>query len=252
MSTEQSLSVIKAISVLSAVGSASTALSTSEIVARVGLGKTAVLRILATLTAHDMLERDAHSNNYRIGNAFVMLAQTSLLRHPLIVRASALLEELVTHTEDNGLIMVRHHDKSLCIDVKTGKFHMTLGTDIGTRSPIHCGGGPFALLAFAPDDFVEEYLSKPLEACTPKSVTDPKKIWARIHEARERGYTIGDEDLFEYVVAIGLPIYDPAGKLMGSISVGSINLRYQEPRRQEVVKAILDISRKFFSKMQDR
>ncbi len=246
MSTEKSLSVIKAISVLNAVGRASQPLSASEIIARVGLGKTAVLRILATLTAHDMLERDVHTNGYRLGNAFVTLAQTSLRRHPLLVRASALVEEIVAITEDIGLMMVQDQGQSLCIDAKTGKFPIAIGTEIGTRSPIHCGGGPFALLAFSPDSFIEEYLSKPLEVCTPRSVTDPKKIWDRIYEARERGFTIGDEDLFEYVVAIGLPIFDHSGRLMGSISIGSINHRYQGPRRLEVAQKLIELGRKHF------
>ncbi|MHB1329679.1 MAG: IclR family transcriptional regulator [Gemmatimonadales bacterium] len=244
MPPEQSLSVSKAIAILKVVGGAPDALSTSEIVGRVGLGKTAVLRILATLTAHKLLERDSRTNGYRLGNAFVSMAQTALRQHPLLLRASSLLEEIVSVTSDCGLMMVEDGGMSLCIEVKNGTYPISIGTEIGTRSPLHCGGGPFALLAFAPDSFIEEYLSKPLEAPTPRTVTKPRKVWERIREARERGFTIGDEDLFEYVVAVGLPIFDHSGRLMGSISIGSINHRYSEARRLEVASTLLELGRK--------
>lgn len=48
--SEQSLSVQKAIAVLNLIGDSDEPLSVTEIVASTGLGKTAVLRILATLS----------------------------------------------------------------------------------------------------------------------------------------------------------------------------------------------------------
>lgn len=232
---EQSQTVAKALTVLSVIGQAPHPLTVSEIVARAGLGKTAVLRILTTLAAQRMLERDSQSGRYRLGLGLIMLAQKALHQHPLLLRTAPLVEEIVRLTGDIPLVMTRENNRSLCIERRVGHSPIaTVGTYIGTRSPLHCGGGPFALLAFSSDDYIESYLKGPLEAPTARSVTDPDTIRARIREARERGFTIGNEDLFQYVVAVGLPIFDQSGRLSGSVSIGGINHRYPLERCLEV------------------
>lgn len=234
-SGEQSQTVAKALAVLSAIGQASSPPTVSEIVARTGHGKTAVLRILTTLAAQRMVERDPASSRYRLGTGLIMLAQRALQQHPLLIRTGPFVEELVQVTGDIALVMTLENYRSLCIERRVGHSPIaTVGTHIGTRSPLHCGGGPFALLAFSPDDFIADYLSRPLEQPTRRSVTDPAEIRARIREARERGFTIGDEDLFEYVVAVGLPIFGQNGKLIGSVSIGGINHRYPMDRCMQV------------------
>jgi DNA-binding IclR family transcriptional regulator len=241
--TEQSLSVQKAITVLNLIGAANAPLSVTEIVAATSLGKTVVLRILATLSAERFVERDAGSGRYRLGANFITLAQKALRQNPLILRARPVIVEIVDLTGDIGLLMTLDRGMSLCIERRVGASPIaTLGTDLGTRSPIHGGGGPFALLAFSDDSFVEEYLSRPLHKMTARTVVDPVRVRERISEARERGFTIGEEDLFEYIVAIGVPIRGVGGELLGSLSVGSINHRYPHERCIEVGYQLKEIA----------
>ncbi len=241
--SEQSLSVQKAIAVLNLIGDSDEPLSVTEIVASTGLGKTAVLRILATLSGERFIERETRSGRYLLGANLIALAQKALRQNPLLLRARAVMEEIVERTGDIGLLMTLDRGMSLCIERRVGSSPIaTVGTGIGTRSPIHGGGGPFALLAFSDDAFVDEYLSQPLHRMTARTVVDPAGVRARIQEARERGFTIGEEDLFEYIVAIGIPIRGLRGELLGSLSVGSINHRYPHERCLEVGRQLVEIS----------
>lgn len=232
---EKSLSVLKAVAVLRAVGTAAAPVSVSDTIASTGYGKTVVLRMLATLHAEDLIARDPTTGGYTTGFRLIEFAQKSLKQSPLILRANQFIDEIISLTQDCGLLMVRDGRESLCIDKRLGTTPIRdIGSEVGTRSPIHAGGGPFALLAFAEDDVVDEYLSQPLQTLTERTVVDPVKVRERIAEARERGFTIGNEDLFEYVVAVGVPIRDDSGKLLGSFSIGGINLRYPYERCMEV------------------
>jgi DNA-binding IclR family transcriptional regulator len=58
--------------------------------------------------------------------------------------------------------------------------------------------------------------------------TDPKLIKAEIAKVRKRGYTISNQDLFDYVVAIGVPLFNSAGVFVGSLSVGGVAQRYDK------------------------
>lgn len=247
-SYQQSLSVQKAIAVLELIGEANAPLSVTRIVAGTGLGKTTVLRILATLNSNRFIEREGPSGGYLLGANVIALARSALRQNPLLLRGRPVIEEIVALTGDIGLLMTLDKNLSLCLERRVGTSPIaTLGTEVGTRSPIHAGGGPFALLAFSDDDFIDEYLSQPLQKLTTRTVVDPVSIRERIAEARERGFTIGREDLFEYVVAIGVPIRSTRGELLGSLSVGSINHRYPAERCLEVGRHLVEISTKHLS-----
>lgn len=234
-SSERSLSVQRAIAVLNVIGRSAEPVSASQIIEASGLGKTSVLRILATLNDEKIIERFPQSGRYRLGANLIALAHRALGQHPLIQRAAPVVEEIVEYTSDIALLMTLQGRKSLCIERRVGSSPIaTSGTVIGTRSPLHAGGGPFALLAFSDDKFVDEYLSLPLEKLTEQTVVDPDAVRARIEEARERGFTIGNQDLFDYVVAFGIPIRGYAGELLGSLSIGGINHRYPKERCLEV------------------
>lgn len=240
---EHSLTVTKAITVLTAISLAPAPLTVSEIIAVTGLGKSATLRFLATLSSHRMIERDEQSGRYRLGTGMIEMAQHALGQHPVLLRAAPVVDEIVRLTGDIALVMVEENGQSLCIHRRVGNSPIaTVGSNIGTRSPMHCGAGPFALLAFAPDSFVDSYLERPLEAPTSSSVTEPADIRERIDCARKRGFTIGAEDLFEYVVAIGVPVRDTAGKAIGSISIGGINHRYPMQRCHEVGELLKELT----------
>lgn len=244
---DQSLSVQKALAILSEIGSASEPITVAEIMARVGLGKTVVLRILATLSAQQVIERNPASGGYFVGPRLIQFAQKAMQQNPLIVRARPVLDEIVRVTSDAGLLMVLDGRESLCVDKVSSRTPVrTVGTEIGTRSPIHTGGGPFALLAYQDDAFVDEYLSQPLRKMTERTVTEPAAVRARIAEARERGFTIGNEDLFEYVVAVGVCIRTADGRLLGSLSIGGIGARYPHDRCIEVGETLTAMVKRQF------
>lgn len=241
---EKNQSIERAVAVLRIVSDAQPEPNLSEIIGASGLAKTIVLRILSTLVAERMLERIPENGRYRLGGGLIEMAHLALARHPLLVRASGLLEAIVKSTGDIGLMMVPQGRDALCIRRIEGTAPIaTVGTRIGTRSPLHLGGGPFSILCFSSDDFVDEYLSGPIERRTARSVIDPVQIRDRIAEGRERGYVIGNEDLFEYVVAIGIPVFDSDRRLLGSLSIGNINHRYPTERCAEIAQEFTALAR---------
>jgi DNA-binding IclR family transcriptional regulator len=57
-----------------------------------------------------------------------------------------------------SLLMVENRGEALCVD----RFEEPRAGDrgrlaIGSRLPLHCGGAPFAILAFSDDAFVDEF-----------------------------------------------------------------------------------------------
>ena len=66
-----------------------------------------------------------------------------------------------------------------------------------------------------------------------------------IAEFREQRYTVGNGDLFQYFVAVGVPVYGSAGDLIGAISVGDIAQKYPPERIQEVGRILVEITSQY-------
>jgi DNA-binding IclR family transcriptional regulator len=241
---DTSLSIVKASAILREIGATKEGRTLTEIVGATGISTTVCFRMLATLERERFVDKDGSTGRYRLGFGLVALARHTLHQQVIGPLTARMMVDAARELSDVALLMVPDGERALCVDRKEGDAPIiTLGTHVGSRPLLHCGGGPFAILAFSPDDFIDEYLARPLERVTPRSVVDPKRIRARIQEARARGYTVGDEDLYEHVVAIGVPIFGPTGTLLGSISVGGVKPRYTDKRIKEVGEWLLKAAR---------
>lgn len=239
------LTVLKAMTILRIVGDSENARSLTEIAAATNFPTTVCHRMLATLEHECLVDRDRESGRYRLGFGLISLAHKTLRKHPIGMRTEHLLVEAARMMDDVALLMVPQGPNALCVDRKENNSQIiSMGTQIGSLQPLHCGGGPFALLAFSSDAFIRDYLSRKLDQRTSKTITDPKKVWIRIQEARERGYTVGDEDLYEHVVGVGVPIYDEAGTLTGSVSLSGVKPRYTAKKIREAADCLKRLAKK--------
>lgn len=236
-----SQTVQKAVAVLQSVAGAEAGCTLTDIARSMSMSTTVCHRLLATLEHERLVERDLVSGRYRLGLRFVELARRAQRQHPISLSTINLMQELSRETNDVILLMVEDRGEALCVDRVEGRAPVIVaGSQIGSRLPLHCGGAPFAILAFSSDDFIESILSRPLAQRTPRTIIDPFAVRARISEARDRGYTVGDEDLFEYVVAVGAPLYGTGGRMLGSLSVGGIKPRYDAKRIRQVGARLRD------------
>ncbi len=245
-SKDLSLSVLKASQLLKVIGNSESGCTLTEVVKATRLGTTVCHRMLATLEHERFLEKDGPTGRYRLGLGILSMAHKVMSRHPLAVHTAALVADVIRHTEDIALLMVLDGDEVLCIDRKEGAYPLrSSGTQVGTRLPLHCGGGPLAILTFSSDEFIAQYLkTHALAKRTERTMTDPALVLAEIAKARKRGYTVGNQDLFEYVVAIGVPIFGPDGALLGALSIGGVEQRYDAKRIREVGEWLVAAARK--------
>jgi DNA-binding IclR family transcriptional regulator len=242
------LTVLKATTILRIIGNADNGKTLTEIVDETGFPTTVCHRMLATLESESLVDRHKETGRYRLGFGLVSLAHKALRKHPIGLHTEHLLIEVARMADDVALLMVPYGTEALCVDRKDNNSQIiSMGTQIGSRQPLHCGGGPFAILAFSSDAFISDYLSRDIQKRTSKTVTDPEQIRARIQEARKRGYTIGDEDLFDHVVAVGVPLYDKDKLLIGSVSLSGVKPRYNAKKIREAADCLLGLASKVSS-----
>jgi DNA-binding IclR family transcriptional regulator len=200
----------------------------------------------ATLEHCGFVERNHKSGLYTVSPMALHQVQKGVANNPYLTRIDLIMREVVERTGDAATHMIRKGNQALVMSRREGSSSLrVLAAEAGMEVPLHCGGAPLALVAFSSDAVIEDYLSRPLEKRTSSTTTNPEKLRELIAEFREQRYTVGNGDLFQYFVAVGVPVYGSAGDLIGAISVGDIAENYPADSFQEVGRILVEITSQY-------
>ena len=191
----------------------------TELAERTGNTKSLVFRLLYTLEARGYVQKDPATRTYALGYRALYLADHVRQQSRLIVAAQSYLDALVEETHENVVLVVRDDIHNVCIAMRESPQPLRLSAQRGQRGPLHAGGGPKVLLAFAPDEVQQRVLQGELTGYTETSITDPKALAATLLEIRatefNRSYGEMDPDAFSFAA----PVRDHSGSVIAALSV---------------------------------
>ena len=191
----------------------------TELAERTGNTKSLVFRLLFTLEARGYVQKDPATRTYALGYRALYLADHVRQQSRLIVAAQPYLDALVEETHENVVLAVREDLHSVCIAMRESPQPLRLTARRGQRGPLHAGGGPKVLLAFAPDEVQRKVLEGELTGFTETSITDPEALAETLREIRttefNRSYGELDPDSFSFAA----PVRGHNGSVVASLSV---------------------------------
>lgn len=243
MSDQPSRSVTdKVLALLGAFSHENPALTLTELSKLTGLSLPTVHRRAAELVGWGALERGP-DRRYRIGLRLWEVATLAPRGHGLRDVALPFLQDLHDVTKQRHVhLSVRNH-----LDVT---FLERLSAPNAPHADIRAGGrfGTFAtgaglvLLAHAPSDVQDEYLSSPLPRYTGNTVTDPGRLRTILADIRREGYSTSDRMVGEDVHCVAAPIYGPDASVVAAISlcfrVGTHSAREISPQVKTAARKI--------------
>lgn len=206
----------------------------SELAAATGLGKSTVHRIVAALIAQGFVYQNPETRLYHLGDDLVRLAHASSAI-AVAEAARPSLDRLAEETEDVAFAQIREGDETICLDRRVGAFPIkTLTLDVGDRRPLGVGAGSLALLAWRPDDRIEDYLSRYAPRAEYAAFTaDVLRILCR--RSRREGYALNEGRIVRGMGAVGVAVADEEGSVVAALSVAAIEERMKGAWRGEVV-----------------
>ncbi|MHA6345173.1 IclR family transcriptional regulator [Roseivivax sp. CAU 1761] len=206
--------------VLAAFHHSSGALTLSEVAQRAGLDRSAAQRLIHTLSKLGYIRRAPDGRGYLPGLRLLDHTLDVLRLDPVVQRATPVLLELrrsVRERVDLSLFDETRLIYAFRLQSKRETFYATM---VGHSIPLYCTAGGRAALSALPEAEAAALLERlPLERYTAQTETDPARILARVAEARRDGFAAVQEEFVLGEVAIGAPITDQAGRLLGAIHV---------------------------------
>lgn len=206
------------LAVLASFDHAGPALSLTEISRRADLTLPTAHRLVALLTAWGALERDA-SGVYHIGLRLWELAALAPRGPALREAAMPFLEDLYEATHENVQLAVQDGREVVYIERISARTAVGVRTQVGARWPLHATGVGLALLAHSAPGFQDDYLSGPLAAFTPFTVTDPALLRRMLAEVRRTGCAVSDRQITDDALSVAAPVRGPRGEVVAAVSV---------------------------------
>src|SRR4051812_49869484 len=179
-------SVDRAARILEALAGGPRRLGVSELADRLDMSRPTVHGLLQTLLAHGFVEQDRDSDKYQLGAGLLQLGNSYLdlneLRGRSIVHAERLAERTDAAVRVGGMHgatgVVVHHvfrpDTTLQI------------LEVGAELPLYASALGKAILAFQPQETMEDLFSGPLPKLTSRTLR-PAALREELATVRERG-----------------------------------------------------------------
>jgi len=205
-----------------------TELSFQEIIDLSAIPKSSVYRMLKSLEEMEFLEKGPDAK-YRLGMLFLKFGHLVSMRLDVRKIAYPIMKELHNEVEEAVNLVVRDGDEAIYIEKIDMKQKVRLYTAIGRKSPLYAGACPRAIFSFLPEQELKEYLdSVELQSFAMGTITDKEKLYEKIQQERQQGYTISHSELENYTSAIAAPIFNHKGEVVAGLSIAGLEANYQE------------------------
>jgi DNA-binding IclR family transcriptional regulator len=151
------------------------------------------------------------------------------------VLAQPVIRRIADATADTVYASVREGIAAVCVGREIGAFPIrTLTLEVGDRRPLGVGSGALALLAFLPDDEIEQMLQKNAAWIGQFPGYSPAYLKDAVAEARRYGFSFVDGRRIPGMNAIGVPVRDGTGQIVAALSVAAIVDRVSGDRISEL------------------
>lgn len=216
----------RVVSLLDAVGSSADGLGVAEAARMLDVHASTASRLLGTLAASGMVERDPVTRRFQLGARILGLAASAVQRLPIVSQARVELEELSSLTSETANLAILDRLHVVYVDQVTPAQTVVMASWVGRRSPAHASSSGKVLVAFG-DPVVRDALlgrGRRLEALTPRTITDPRTLAEVLDQVRRQGYASSSGELEEGLITLAAPVL-VGGRAVAAVSVSGPTFR---------------------------
>jgi len=245
-------SVDRALDLVEALAAADGEVSITALATRTGLHVSTVHRLLSTLLRRGYVRQNPETSRYYAGPKLAMLAEGRSRFGDMRMRARPILHAITESTRETANLVVLDDTAAVYIETVPSPQVVRLFTAVGNRVPLHATGAGKCLLAALPAAARDALIDRlELRPYTPHTIVDPAALRRALDEARERGFTIDDEEYDDGVRCVAVPV-GGTGDAIAAISVSAPASRLTRQRCLELVPMLRRSASELAAAVRDR
>ncbi len=217
--------------------------SVSDLADAMGTHISTASRMADTLARWGILQRNPETGKYRLGTRLLNLAGLVVEHADLREVARLHLLQLRDLTKETTNLTCLDGDSVINIERISGMYNVTNVGWVGRRYALHPSATGKAILAFQPEAWVRELISKGLSRCTPKTICDENELLADLEQTRRRGYALSLEEFEIGLNAVAAPICNRHGQVDAALSISGPAFRLVPERLPELGRLLCQKAR---------
>ena len=217
----QRLSVLgKALAVLEAVTDHPHGIGLPDLAARLGLPRQTVHRLLGQLQSSGLLVRDPARERFLVGPRLTRLSLAALGSNNRWAPVKAVMQELVDEIGETCNIGVLDGLDYIYVERIECEWPLRIHLEVGNRAPAHClSGGKVMLAHLEPKVCARLLRSRKLVSRTSRTITRVADLEAELEKVRAQDYGLNDQENFEGIVAVAIPIRDERERVVAALTM---------------------------------
>jgi DNA-binding IclR family transcriptional regulator len=227
--------IARAAAILRALEDTTTGLSLGEIALKVGLARSTVQRIVASLESEKLVVAASPAGRVRLGPTILRLA--SSVRSDVVGLVRPFLVELSKELHETVDLALVKGDHLVFIDQVIGSQRLRTVSAVGESFPLYCTANGKASLALLDDAAIEALIGRSYKARTPNTLTTLSQLIEDIGAIRRDGFALDREEHTLGICAAGVALRDALGNII-AISVPVPAQRFQSERAQICARLI--------------
>ncbi len=233
-------SVNRAVSILEAYSIEEPWLGVTQLANKLGLDKSTVHRLLASLLQGGLVEQDPRTRKYRLGIRLLEFGNIVLGTRKLPELALPYLRYLSDTVEEMTYLAAQSRDAILTV-LQVPSPHLLQWTTWIGRGPFHCTSTGKIFLAHASEDELRALLETGLPRRTTKTICDATELRTELERIREQGFATVFEEYKEGENAVAVPITKPDDTVIAAIGVVGPSYRFTREKMMSSLEVIQGI-----------
>jgi IclR family acetate operon transcriptional repressor len=229
--------VVNAIAVLRTFTADEPLLGVTEIANRVGMHKSSVSRILATLEQENLVERDPETRRFRLGLGLIAVAGPLLAEMEERRVAYPVLRRLTEQTGETSALMLWNGDEAICVEQIASHHQIKHTTPLGARYRDAMSASVQVFLSTLPAERVRELLRSGTITFPGMDDAGLTAYEARLQEVAGRGWAenYGESSMDE--VGVAAPVFDHRGDVVAVVLIPAPRFRVSRERLEGLAES---------------
>ncbi len=213
----------------------------SELAKELNIPKSTIASLLKTMVDCGYLRQDERTKKYHLGLRVLELGFVARIDMQVRKYALPILEELQRATEEIVYLTVPRYGEVLYLETVYPSQRQVRYSDVGRLGPMHCTGVGKAMMAYMPDEYVEQIAAvKGLQKFTSNTITTVEDLKAELARTRERGYAIDNGEHDRNIGCVAIPLVDDDGLAVAGVSVSGPVLRFGPEVQQKYAELTME------------
>jgi IclR family acetate operon transcriptional repressor len=215
----------------------------TDLAVRTGLSPSTVHRLLTTLEKRRFVQFDRSESMWHIGAQSFAVGSTFVRRRNFATQALPYLRKLRDQTRETANLAVVDDGSIVILTRVESREIMRSVTRVGGRVPMAASGLGKALLSTYPEEDVFAIIRREgMPRLTSKSIVRAGELCKSLHDTRQRGYSIDDEEAQVGLRCVSAVVYDNHREPLAAISVSGKASRVPNDRLPTLGKFVQEVA----------